>query len=170
MFSNTGERLMAVWQFDVYLVPRRKISGVIESQGQRIHEEQFDATSWWAGNDLPPGYRELLAALLPRAASWSPAVELWGEEAGNRIDIARDAEALDEVRARLDVRQLDTGFVEGLARFAATADCCFITEEFEVIPPDAGALLKEAKNSSAYRFVLDPQAFLEEGNREGTES
>jgi hypothetical protein len=155
---------MAVWQFDLYLVPRSKLAQISDNELQRLSEVDFTATSWWEGITLPSHYREILATFLPRGASWTPEIEMWGEEEGDRIDISHRGAVLEEIRCRVDVRINNVGFLEGILRLAVLADCWIITEELEVIPSTLEALMKEIKNSSAYRFVLNPSAYLDEGD------
>jgi hypothetical protein len=155
---------MATWQFDLYIVPREKLVEVAGVTAQRISQQQFEQTEWWEGASLPPHYVQVLTTLLPRAESWSPGVEIWGTEDGNRIDVYRSGGAVQEVRFRIDVRAIDVGVLEAVARFADNAGCALLTEEFEVVPPTLDAMLKEIRNSSAHRFLLDPGAFLEQGD------
>jgi hypothetical protein len=53
---------------------------------------------------LPPDYREQIRAVLPPGKSWSPALETWGVEDGDRIDVVTDAEPPPGVSARFDLR------------------------------------------------------------------
>jgi len=66
-----------------------------------------------------------------------------------------------------DLREIDVRFVEGAMQFAAVSECWLITEEYEIVTPSAELLIKEATNSAAHRFVVDPQAFLEGGDVTG---
>ena len=57
---------------------------------------------------LPVGFRERLDGLLPRTRSWSPNLEMWGDEDGTRIDVWPEADGRGgEAMLRVDVREYD---------------------------------------------------------------
>jgi hypothetical protein len=98
---------------------------------------------------------------LPLAQSWSPEIETWGEEEGNRIDITTSDEGLEEVRVRFDARNIDRGFVSQVVSLAIAADCVVVTEAMDVIPPLVAELEAAIRDSDARRFVRDPKEFLD---------
>jgi hypothetical protein len=57
---------------------------------------------------LPADFRARLGALLPRTRSWSPDLEVWGDEGGHRIEVCPAADGRGgEARLRVDLRAYD---------------------------------------------------------------
>jgi hypothetical protein len=111
---------------------------------------------------LPPDYRARLSALLPAGTSWTPELEMWGEEDGNRIDVwpAPRADGGDAL-LRIDMRSYDPAWaaralttIRDLGRdlWPAWHDAAPVRdpEELELV----------LRGSPAFRFVEDPEAFL----------
>lgn len=156
---------MATWQFDLHLVPSGNLIAAVGASTERITEDQFDQIAWWNGVELPNTLEYALNTILPPAEAWAAGIEAWGAEDGNRLEIYRVRGEVDEVRVRIDVRQLDLGFIEGVVRIASSIGCIFLTEELEVVKPDALSLLTEIRNSSAHRFLINPHDFFDEDER-----
>jgi hypothetical protein len=154
---------MAVWQFDTYLVPGDKVRSSTGEVVERVSEHDFESLSWWEGNFLPPDYTQVLSSVLPRHAHWSREVEFWGQEDSDCVSVARRGNAVEEVRVRFDVRNVNVSFVDHMANTARRWACVFLDEDFEVVPASTAALLKHIRDSSAHRYLLDPRSFLAEG-------
>ncbi len=151
---------MAVWQFDAYLVPRVSVTSSTGQMLDRVSERAFDSARWWNEIALPPGYAEVLSTLLPRGQHWSRDVEFWGREDADCISVTRCGDAVDELRVRIDVRNINYLFIDRIADVARRWDCVFLTEDLEVVPAASNALQKQLRDSSAYRYLLDPTSFL----------
>ena len=68
-----------------------------------VWQADFDITPPIGG--LPLDYAERLACLLPAGRSWSPQLETWGVEDGDRIDVCWSDDDCDvEMSARFDLR------------------------------------------------------------------
>lgn len=152
---------MATWQFDVILVPREELSAPLGAE-PRISVEAIDGREWWANRSLPAGYESRLDASMPRLRTTTRGIISWGTDDGDRIDVCLEGGRAVEVRARLDAREEQTAFAELLTEFADWANAMFVTEEGEIVEPDAAAVLRELRNSSAHRFAVDPEAYLDE--------
>lgn len=151
---------MAVWQFDTFVVPAAKVPSSPSGTIDRLTEAEYESIMWWEGCRLPPDYAEVLSALLPPASSWSREVQIWGQQDGNSVSVARQRGTIEEVRFRFDVRDVNIQLIESLVRIASEWHCVLVTEEHEIVPMEATAVLSEIKNSSAYRYLLDPPSFL----------
>jgi hypothetical protein len=101
--------------------------------------------------------------VLPSAPSWSPDVEIWGTDDGNRIDLLLDGARVAEVYLRVDVRQLPNAFLNSVVKLAQRFDCLWVTaDDMQVLEPGVRALAATIQNSEAARFVADPELFLDE--------
>ncbi len=160
---------MAIWQLDLEIVPQGRVRSLLEkSVHPGINRDAADV-DWWEGAELPPHFEERLANLLPRGKSWDSDWRLYGQEEGNRVDVIYDAGRLVEIRARLDVRDVDFDLLERLADVLTDADCVFIDETGHVIAPTADNLCVEIEASPAANFITDPKKFLERRNRRNHE-
>jgi hypothetical protein len=154
---------MATWQFGLFMVPEARMITVAGAGSQRITRAVYESVDWWRASQLPPNYQDVFSTLLPRAESWSADVDHWGASGESEIIVLHDGPAIEEVCFRIDVRSDYLALLERIAQTALWAQCLFVTEEFEVVHPDVSQLISEVENSSARRFVLDPQAFLDTG-------
>jgi len=135
----------------------------------RISQPEQAMAAWQADFDLrpdnaplPADFRERLDALLPRAKSWSPELEMWGSESGNRIDIwpTRDSSG-GEAMLRFDLREYDPRWgAQVLAVVHGIGRALWPVWSDGPVIRDAGELTFALRGSPAFRFVEDPEAFL----------
>jgi hypothetical protein len=155
---------MAIWQFDLHLIPRRKLLacfGEIPAHLERDRWENTDLASWDA-HLLPDGSVTLLDAVLPRMEQhWCRTVAAWGSYEGNCVEISRKDHRIEGFSVRLDLRDLDGHFPTVVCKISFLSDCYLLTEDLRLIPPQVERLLEELKQSHACRFVADPQEWLE---------
>jgi hypothetical protein len=111
---------------------------------------------------LPADFRERLDALLPRARSWRPDLEIWGEESGNRIDVwpATDRSG-GEAILRVDMRAYDHAWATRVfGEVLALGRALWPVWSDGPTIGDPGELALALRGSPAFRFVEDPDAFL----------
>lgn len=140
---------MALWQFDLEFVARRKASG-----SRNAVELSIDADALQKAEDL---IRRQLAS----ATSWSPDLRVWGEEDGNRIDIYMNGKRCVGIALRVDLRTNPTAFCELVIAFAQMLDCSFVTTDGSLVPADMPSLRAAALRSNAWKFVWDPRGYLD---------
>ena len=124
---------MAVWQATFQLVPTR---------------------------GFPAEYRDLLDEIVPRIRSWSRDVEWWGNEDGDRIDVLLDAGWPTAGLVRIDLRELDSGFIHAVLRFAAQTGLRLVDEDGQAIEPALGEFMLALRGSRAFRFVENPVRYM----------
>ena len=162
---------MALWQADFYLVPHERLAELEpELYGPEWPREEFTwlpeledrDVEWWATRQPPPGFREALDQLAPRASSWSPKLAVWGREDGDRIDVwqATGGDAVESILVRFDMRNPDEAFIAGVVGLAQDLGCDFLSEDNYLAAGDGPGLAVALRNSRALRFVKDPIAFL----------
>ncbi len=150
---------MAAWQFDVYLVPRAALKE-ISAGSDRIDADVFENKDLWRSTTLPASYRQLLTEFTRASSEVADDWTVFGEQEGDRVDVLANGDRVEEVRARVDVRELNAEFIEGLIRFASICDCALISEQLHVIEPTLEALWVEIELSPAAMFVSNPRKFL----------
>jgi hypothetical protein len=74
---------------------------------------------------------------------------------------------VEEIFVRLDARTVSPGLIRGVTNIAATLGCIFMTADYEVLGADEMRVLGVLMNSTARRFVEDPENTLKEIGRSG---
>jgi len=158
---------MATWQFDLHYLPQRSVLRTFEGIPVKITTDQFNATRWWASLEpLPDWLNSAFAKILPAADSWSADIKTWGFSDGDRIDIVFENGHPQDVFVRIDVRKVSYAFVIELVRIAKENDWLFLSEGGEVLRPAFREVMFAIKRSDAFRFVENPEEFLQELERE----
>lgn len=153
---------MAIWQCDFHLVLDSWLKTTGREQLALLPEEVMEEEPWWQAASLLPNYSEQLAQFAPRTKSWSADIEIYGEEEGNCLKVSHDEERVVSVWVRIDLRQLDRSFIDGVLSFARSQQCHLVNIEGRLIAPELDSLRIALKDSRAYRFVANPQKYLEE--------
>jgi hypothetical protein len=151
---------MAAWQYDVYLVPSENVAATGLKPGRRLSREQCDELQTWKLSSRNADLESLITGILPRAVDMQPGWLVFGDETGHRIDVLQTPEGIEELRARVDVRDTDPGFVVNLCELAREIDCALLSAECVLLNADPEALWVEVTVSPAASFIEDPEAFL----------
>ncbi|MBI2824087.1 MAG: hypothetical protein HYX69_05260 [Planctomycetia bacterium] len=157
---------MAVWQYDVVVIPKDAVKAFFHSVPRSIRTEEFDLYEWWT-NSKAPNVEEL-SSLFPRAAAWSESIKAWGgSDDEHRIELHYGDGRLLMVRIRLDLRETVVDMLQAVVRWAKLHDYLFWSESQSVLEPTIEDVVKDIKASRAFSFVCDPIAFLEKVEKEG---
>ena len=153
---------MATWQYDIQLIPKSSLLEVYQNIPSYLTFEDYDKKDWWDGKLLPSDFESRIEECLPIwNRSWSPSSKAWGWEQGDRIEIHYSEKKVDEIYIRIDVRNLNETFLELVVCLAVLADCLiWAVESNRLIKPNLYELLQEIHLSSAYKFVTNPEGFL----------
>ena len=154
---------MAVWQSTLHLVPRAKAVALCGEplNGEFLDlEEDLADVEWWTEEQPPGDLGQRVDALLSRARAWSPDLETWGTEDGDRIDVWRDEGRVVELTVRFDMRSPNESFILGIATLAHELGCLLLSQERLLVDPKPDTLAALLRQSPAMRFVEDPLAFL----------
>ena len=151
---------MAVWQFQIELVPKAVAEANSLLTGMVLTEEQRESVVWWRDQRLPLTLLRDVEKMLPSGKTWSKDLEVLGSLETSCLTILREGESLVEVHFRFDVREVSIELLETAVQFSRDLQCWLITDDGKVIEP-ALAILKEAiRESSAFQFVKDPLSFI----------
>lgn len=147
---------MAIWQVDFHIVPRRALA----TAPRPLTPAVLDDTDWWMSARFPVDYATRLAAVARAAPSWSPDLEIWGDEDGNRVDVWSIGGHVRSAVARVDVRRLDSKFGAALILLVRAADAVLVRRDGAVIEPTINAYAGALRGSAAWRHANDPATFL----------
>lgn len=148
---------MAVWQWDLWLVPKARILERFESIPQYLDEKWFESLDWWNGYEVR--IEPLLDSFLPRLSE-----SAWGAADGTVVRLSGENDGA-EIFIRLDLHQPDPDFIRSLVDFAKENSLVFFTLESNLfIEPELQKFLCEARKSRAFRFLDDPEGFFRDYN------
>ncbi len=153
---------MAAWQCDFELVPELWLTTTFGSLPSNIPEQMLKAEGWWDTQTLSSDYERQLSNFVIQSKSWSKKVEIYGEEDGDCIKVFRENGLLTSVWIRIDLRQFNRSFADGLLSFARSQKCQLVSNGGKVISPQMDDFIKSLKSTRAYRFVINPQEYFEE--------
>jgi hypothetical protein len=178
---------MAIWQFDVYFIPR---SSLIERYGHipaqleiktmawedyfndfKLDEEpDFEdamTINWWQG--LNVDFDEILPALeeFGEVVEWtsqSNGLRQFGNNDTDDISVGFDpiTSKVESLHCRLDVRQIDKAFADKACSLARRFDCLFMDRQAWLYEPTIDKLAERIQLSNAYRFAVDPRQFFDD--------
>ncbi len=155
---------MAIWQFQLLLIPRERVVCDLGAPEARMSREQWDTTDWWSQHQPPADFQFRIAAVLPAYKSWSPDILMWGSEDSNRIHVCLDDthERIEEVSIRVDLRQPWQQFARAIADLAQHTDCVIAVWPHRTFEPSLDRLMTEIAGSESARFVRAPREYFEE--------
>ena len=151
---------MAVWQFQIELVPKAVAEANSLRTGMVLTEEQRESVVWWRDQRLPLTLLRDVEKMLPSGKTWSKDLEVLGSLETSCLTILREGESLVEVQFRFDLRETTIELLETAVQFSRDLQCWLISEGGKVIEPGLSALKDEIRGSTAFQFVKDPLSFL----------
>jgi hypothetical protein len=178
---------VAIWQFHIYFIPRQSLFekyGYIPTtlemnkEGWADYIEKFNldeepdfedalTISWWTNLNLP--INELLPILqkfgdLQEWTATANGTRSFGDTETNDISVCFDpaTNKVEELSCRLDLRQLEKGFIEKALALATRFDCLFMDRHGRLYEPTRENLLDKIELSNANRFVEDPRQYFDD--------
>ena len=151
---------MAVWQFQVRLLPQAVAATEGLFPGGELAEAQRESIAWWDKSKLDSEAMQRLRDVLPLGKTWSKELEVFGDLEATCVTILRDGARPTEVSAKLDLRSLSQGTMDAVLDVAQRLNCFLVTDDNTILKPVAASLAVEIEMSPAYRFVRDPHGFL----------
>ncbi|MEG3143611.1 hypothetical protein U1839_03015 [Sphingomonas sp. RT2P30] len=157
-FDDKAEAIrVAVWQFELVAIPAAmaEINGV---PAIRLTPEAREHIVLIMADDQRRDFVRALDDLLPRQQAWSAGLLVWGNNRGTDVQYFHDGDGSAEVHIRIDARTFRTETIEALCDIAQRFDWALVTESGTVLPPKSETVLRALLNSSARRFVEDPDS------------
>src|SRR6266498_3271921 len=152
---------MAVWQFDLLLISRGNVISLFGVVPPLLEEIDLEKVESWKVVLLDINCEELFSSFVSVDESWSPEIQMWGEENGNRVEVVGAIDQPESIFIRIDARELNDRFLHGVVKAAERLDALLLLiENMKVIEPRLH-LLKESVNcSNAKRWVDNPTKFI----------
>jgi hypothetical protein len=154
---------MAIWQWDLTLVPRYEVTQLFSSIPQYMDFDWFETIEWWKSisSDKMTGFFD---GILPTYFTpWAKDTLSWGSDDGNRIQMSVELGNVKHLFIRIDLRSLNLSLLEFLTDFSSENGFLFFafdTQKF--IEPDLELVIDAIKNSRKMGFVNNPEKFFED--------
>lgn len=147
---------MALWQLGTEMIPIERVAG----RGW-IEAEELEDAIWWSDRQPPEDYAVRLAALLPPTKSWNEKLLWFGDDQGDRIDVWVEGGRVESIGVRIDCREANVPFVEGLLRLAEEWSCNLVElRNLHVLPTEVRAFATAVSESTSCRWMEDPGVWL----------
>jgi hypothetical protein len=160
---------MAVWQYDLWIVPFDRMIELFGAIPDYIDLDTFEELPWWENKRLPDNYEKLLSNFLPKLnESWMGKDNLfWGDIDGNLVNATFLEDKVEEIFVRIDAREICYNFLNGIVDFANDCESIFFSlEEKKPISAYVETLRKHILESRARLFVENPHAFFKRIDKE----
>lgn len=145
---------MALWQVEIFIVPKYKVK----------YDTDIDATdvpNLWTEFKIIDGSIEEIEKVLKRTRSWSEDILQLGKESETVIEVFYSEGMIQEITCRLDLRNIDIKIVDAILKFISTNNLSIIADRKVYVNPQKDSIIEIIKNSDAYRFLKNPEKFLE---------
>jgi hypothetical protein len=158
---------MAVWQFDLQLIPDQIVLDAPQCIESAITDDGLDTANWWLANQPNDEYRQVIANALSPLDSWCPEILRWGDENKVLVEAFVSDGTLEGIGIRVDVRNIDRESIASLIQLVAKLDCqIYVMETQQIVSPDVDVFLPHLVRSKAVKFARDPKGFIEPLARE----
>lgn len=158
---------MAIWQFKFSLVPASGIRRIHGSDVGVLREYQVtersakpteiaEMTNYWDGSGSLRQLALAFSGILPEIKSWSDEARMFGDDESNKIEVWDD-----DVNCYIDARIFSDDLMNWIIKLARKFECKLVIHGSGlIIDPDFGILIDQIKDSTAYKFCLNPVEFL----------
>jgi hypothetical protein len=154
---------MAIWQWDVWIVPRDEVEKLIPVIPRHINLDWFESINWWKSvseKEMVSFFDNILPVW---DTPWAEFSQSWGSDNGDRITLAVEDGVVADIVIRLDLRNLNMNLINSLIKFCEKNKFMFFPlESKRFIEPNMQDLLNEIRNSKKMVFIEKPEKFFED--------
>ena len=152
---------MAIYQFQVVLIPSQWASDAESSIDSLYDEEGYDVSEAWRRYQPTSVIAPLLKKVLPEGKAWDSEQKVWGNEEFSDVQVWFDNGKIESITIRLDLREDISQLASRVVDLTTELNCVlFLPGSKKIIQPDVFELNKMANESNAAKYVKDPEGFL----------
>ena len=153
---------MALWQFDVQLMPDVIVPDAKSYIAASFTDDGLDTDHWWRHNPPAPDFRDVIARYFPPSKSWSDDLLHWGAEKGVLIECWDDDDVVS-LSARLALPHLTPDSITRFCDCVSELDChLYVMETQIVVAPQPVLLQPHILDSRAAKFCSNPRGFFDD--------
>jgi hypothetical protein len=154
---------MAIWQYRLILLPEETLLRKYEVLPPTIPMELAEDFGWWSETQPPSGLEKEIDQILPKMESWSTSMRMWGHKHSNDAHVLYEDETktkVTEIDFRIDASSVSPDLVRKICVLARQLKCVLMTARYEILLPDESMVLTAINDSTAKKFVDDPETTL----------
>ena len=151
---------MGLWQHEFSLVPRKGLLTELGHIPQQLEADLWDSIDWWQHCPFQDGIPDLFDRLLQETSFLSKETGLWGNINSDFLWIEYDDLAIARIDVRLDLREPFTPFMNRLLSLVQEFDWLFVSEDLQLLEPQAEKLQAYIAQTPAYKFVSQVQEHI----------
>lgn len=160
---------MATYQFIIELIPEKWVKTNSKHNIEILFDttDLYDLSSAWKDYLLKTDLNSILSNILPRSKARHADVTIWGDDEHSDVQVWLDNGKIDSIKIRLDLRENIDNLEENIVNLTKRLHCYFfLPTEKKIIKPDINLLNDIISNSNAANFVADPEAYIDEINKD----
>lgn len=139
---NLNNNDMAIWQYDLFLIPDKETSNI------KLDEEGFiDDEKLWSKYSDKIRSIELIKKYLPESESWSDSLRIYGNIDSNCLEIYYNKEKINSISFRIDFRTDYNLILNNIIKFCKINNLSLIDEELKILPLDESEIIKKIAKS-----------------------
>jgi len=147
---------MAIWQFDLQLMPDPIVADIPSCIEGAIGEDGLDTANWWLENQPTVDFINLINKFFSTKDSWFEDVLRWGDEDEVLIEVFFEKGLVECISVRIDVRNLNHRQIKEMMTIAEALNChIYVMETQDVVEPSYNLLLPHIENSRAARYAFE---------------
>lgn len=146
---------MALWQVEFISVPKEKIK-------RESIIDNINIIDLWNGYELKQDSIFEVEKVLKRTKGWSKNILQLGIIDETVIEILYDKDNIEEITYRLDLRNINTRIMEVIVYFININNLAIIVNDKLYLNITKESIVKIIKASDAYKFINNPEKFLDE--------
>lgn len=151
---------MALWQYDMHLLPLAEVVSRFGALPERMDRSTFDEYDWWLRYQPFGELIPRLSGCLAERPSWTAEIKTWGSEDGNRVDVVLEQNRIVDIFVRVDVRDVGLDFLHGITTIAKDLGLLVLTPDMRIVEPEVTSVLTLIATSDVAEFVENPEEFL----------
>lgn len=154
---------MAIWQYDIYLLPRAELEAKFGSIPQRLTPAEFDEVGFWQARQPPADVCDRFSHWRKEIKAWTPELRWWGFEDSDRVDLWTTDGRVSTIEFRIELRRLDMSFIQLIVDLARDSECMlFSAHSGQLIEPLRDHVLNHLRKSNGvnevWDWIRDPQS------------
>jgi hypothetical protein len=151
---------MAIWHFKAWVVPQKILGSTDRRHADRV--EPTALAGAWLGAEIQPIAEQIELLELKSSKSWSSKILVWGDEDRMFVRILQDAGQIVEIELGLDAREVVFETCVKVSKFLDSINARLVSTDGSIVGRGASGIAQALRTSDAWRFVVDPGAFLGE--------
>ena len=151
---------MALWQYQWRFYPRDISKSLLEERTSNFTLDHLDELDLWRNFDGTEKLTEQIGNILPKWKPWWKNMLVYWDTSLNDIQIYMGWTKIGSVLFRLDLNKLDKSILSWLLNLTEKFHLSLFDWNNLILEPNNKLFLESIVNSSAYKYVDNPEKFL----------